>query len=464
MPKLRPYQKEDVLKLSQLKCSACLNEQRTGKTQTALAIAKVQKHKKILIVCPGVALYNWKEQFETWVGRPCIVLDGTPKQREQKLQQWTDGLCITFDTLKLITRIDKTTNKAKKMGELTNILKHQIDMVIVDEFHRARNRKTLVTKALFKLITKVPCRLALTGTPAYAKNEDIWTLLHFLYPNHFPSYYDFINEYFEISMKWTPNGNAQVIGNMFPHKQTKLQTFLLKIATQRKQHDPDVMPWLPQKPTPIPVRLPPSESQTKYLDTLMKYFEAGHVICKLPIDRLIRYRQICQDPHLLDLKGTSAKTEWLEHYYTDYPETPTIIFSGFTSYLELLAKNCPKKCALITGETSAKNRKEIENNFQNGKINYIFINIKAGKESLTLDRAEVMIFLDKFPPSGDIAQASERFTATQESRKNINKKIYELMLKDTYDEQLYEAVRNNLDATDVLNNFEQYLNPQTNAR
>ena len=457
MPKLRPYQKEDVLKLSQLKCSACLNEQRTGKTPTALAIAKVQKHKKILIICPGVALYNWKEQFETWVGRPCIVLDGTPKQRERKLQQWTDGLCITFDTLKLITRIDKPTNKAKKMGELTNIIKHQIDMVIVDEFHRARNRKTLITKALFKLITKVPCRLALTGTPAYAKNEDVWTLLHFLYPEHFPSFYNFINEYFEISMKWTPNGNAQVIGNMFPHKQIKLQHFLHQIATQRKQHDPDVMPWLPEKPTPIPVRLPPSDSQTKYLDTLMKYFEAGHVICKLPIDRLIRYRQICQDPRLLDLKGTSAKTEWLNHYYSDYPETPTIIFSGFTSYLELLAKNCPKKCALITGETSAKNRKEIENNFQNGKINYIFINIKAGKESLTLDRAEVMIFLDKFPPSGDIAQASERFTATQESRKDINKKIYELMLKDTYDEQLYEAVKNNLNTTDVLNNFVQYI-------
>lgn len=457
MPKLRPYQKEDVLKLSQLKCSACLNEQRTGKTPTALVIAKVQQHKKILIICPGVALYNWKEQFETWVGKPCIVLDGTPKQREQKLQNWTDGLCITFDTLKLISRVDKTTEKIKKTGELANILKHDIDMVIVDEFHRARNRKTLTAKALFKLITKIPYRLALTGTPSYAKNEDIWTLLHFLYPEHFNSFYNFIHEYFEISMKWTPNGNAQVIGNMYPEKQSKLQTFLKQIATQRKQHDPDVMPWLPKKPIPIPVLLPPSSKQSEYLDTLMKYFEAGHVVCKLPIDRLIRYRQICQDPRLLDLKGSSSKTEWLKHYYTDYPDTPTIIFSTFTSYLELLAKECPKKCALITGETSAKNRKQIENDFQEGKLNYLFINIKAGKESLTLDRAESMIFLDKFPPSGDILQASERFTATQESRKNINKKIYELILKNTYDEQLYDAVKNSLSATDVLNNFIKYV-------
>ena len=87
MPKLRPYQKEDVIKLSKLKCSACLNEQRTGKTPTALMIIKAQQRKKVLIVCPGSALYKWKEEFELWVGRPCLVLDGTPKQREDKLKQ-----------------------------------------------------------------------------------------------------------------------------------------------------------------------------------------------------------------------------------------------------------------------------------------------------------------------------------------------------------------------------------------
>ena len=67
MPKLRPYQKYDVFKLAQLKCSDCLNEQRTGKTPTALMIMHLQQRKKILIVCPSVAAYNWKEEFETWL-------------------------------------------------------------------------------------------------------------------------------------------------------------------------------------------------------------------------------------------------------------------------------------------------------------------------------------------------------------------------------------------------------------
>lgn len=459
MPEFRPYQKEDIKKLSKLKCSACLNEQRTGKTPTALGIIKAQDHKKVLIVCPGVALYQWKEEFEKWLGRPCIVLDGTPKQRAEKLTHWTDGMCITFDTLKLRNVIDKETGKVKQTGELVNLLHMQgiIDAIIVDEFHRARNRKTKTAKALKKLASQIQHRIALTGTPAYAKNEDIWTMLNFLYPNLFPNYWSFEEEYCAVSTIWTPHGAAKVVTGLKPEKIPKIQNFLNQIATQRKQHDPEVMPWLPDKPVPIKIKLPPTKAQTKHLENLMNYFETDTIICKAPIDRLIRYRQICQDPALLDLKGDSAKTNWVKQYYNDYPERPTIFFSNFTSYLNKLYAECPIKSGLITGATPHEERQKLQKAFQAGEIKYLFINIKAGKESLTLDTGEAMVFLDKFPPAGDISQASERFTATREDRKDIPKTIYELMIKDSYDEQLYQAVEEGKDTTDVLNNFMQYV-------
>jgi SNF2 family DNA or RNA helicase len=282
-------------------------------------------------------------------------------------------------------------------------------------------------------------------------------MLHFLYPKHFNNYWDFIDKYFDVGTKWTPNGMARDIRGMNPHKEKLLQGFLNQIATQRKQHDPDVMPWLPPKPTPIPIRLPATSAQEKHINMLMEFFETDTVICKAVIDRLIRYRQICQDPRLLDLKGGSAKTNWINQYYKDYPEKPTIFFSTFTSYLNLLSSECPYKHALITGDTSHKDRKDIENKFQNGEINNLFINTKAGKENLTLDRAEVIVFLDQYPPAGDISQASERFTATQESRKDIPKTIYNLMIRDSYDEQLYQAVAEGKTTTDVLNSFMEYL-------
>ena len=467
MPKLRPYQKEDVLKLAKLKCTACLNEQRTGKTPTSLMTMYVQGNQKILIVCPGTAMYDWKEKFELWLGRPCIVLDGTPKQRKKKLAEWTDGLVITYDTLKIINHYDpadkdlpkKKKKVTHKTGELTNLLHHKgtIDAIIVDEFHRARNRKTLTAKSLYKIATIIPNRMALTGTPAYSSNEDIWSMLHFLYPEKFKNYWEFIDEYFKISMKWTPNGMARDIGEMRPEKEKKLQQFLGLIATQRKQHDPDVMPWLPDKPEPKWIKLPPTKHQEKHLETLMKFFETDNLICKTTLDRLVRYRQICQDPRLLNLKGGSAKTQWLNQFYKDYPDTPTIVFSNFTSYLELLASECPNSCALITGNTPNKDRKAIEQKFQNGEIQTLFINIKAGKETLTLDRAEHKIFLDVFPPVGDITQASSRFTATSEERKSIPKTIWYLMLKDTFDEEIYLGLEQDKSTTDILNDFTKYI-------
>ena len=465
MPKLRPYQKQDVLKLSKLKCVACLNEQRTGKTPTALMITHIQARKKVLIVCPSVAAYDWKEKFEEWLDRPCLVLDGTPKQREEKLKQWTDGLVITYDTLKIINHYDPTTKEkpkkerkvTHKTGELLHLLKHQIDAIIVDEFHRARNRKTLTAKSLYKIATIIPYRIALTGTPAYSKNEDIWSMLHFLYPDKFKNYWEFIDEYFEVRLKWTPNGMAREFDKMRPEKETKLQLFLSKIATQRKQSDPDVMPWLPEKPIPRKIKLPATPYQQKHLEMLMEYFETDTLICKNTLDRLIRYRQICQDPRLLGLKGGGAKTNWVNQWYKDYPDKPTLFFSNFTGYLELLAKECPTSYALITGNTKLKDRKEIERKFQNGEIQTLFINIKAGKESLTLDQAEALIFLDEYPPIGDILQASERFTATCEERKDIPKDIYALMIKDTFDEEIYYALEESKSETDILNSFQNYI-------
>ena len=465
MPNLRPYQRQDVLKLAKLKCTACLNEQRTGKTPTALMITKLQCRKKILIVCPGVAAYDWKDKFELWLKRPCIVLDGTPKQRQNQLTQWTDGLVITFDTLKQrqhYAKEDKDKPKKERKietitGELDNILKHQIDAVIVDEFHRAKNKNTATTKALFALTKHIPYRIALTGTPAYTSNADIWTMLHFLYPEKFKSYWAFIDEYFYVTTHWTPHGYARDIGKFKPEKEKKLQLFLNKIATQRKQHDPDVMPWLPEKPEPIHINIPATAKQKHHLEMLQEYFETETVICKQPIDRLIRYRQICQDPRLLGLKGEGAKTNWLNQYYIEYPDKPTLCFSNFTGYLELLANECPTTHALITGNTSKKERKEIEQKFQNGQIQTLFINIKAGKESLTLDRAEDIIFLDEFPPIGDILQASERFTATSESKKDIPKQIFALTIRDTFDEQIYYALQERKTETDIFNNFVKYL-------
>ena len=99
-------------------------------------------------------------------------------------------------------------------------------------------------------------------------------------------------------------------------------------------------------------------------------------------------------------------------------------------------------------------------------IQTLFLNIKAGKESLTLDRAEAMIFLDKYPPIGSIEQAEDRFIASTEEKAHKAHKIVELMIADTFDEQIYKLLEKRKSETDIINNYANYIKERskTNER
>lgn len=462
MLELRPYQKADVQKLKEFDCVGILNQQRTGKTPTSLILCNEKKYNKILIVCPGSMLYKWKSEFENWLKRPCIVLDGTPVQRAKKLAEWkSDGLCITYDTLKLINRTDKETNKTKKSGELLNIIKARPDAIIVDEFHRARNPKTLLAKSLFKLTNHIPYRIALTGTPAYGKDLDVFSLIKFLYPNNIGTFTEFKEKHCDFAPIYTPRGVIQKPYRIKPESVKKIQKFLNKIAVQRKQSDPEVMPWLPAKPIPELIKLPISEEQNKMMYNMEKYFETDGVLVQGVLDRVVRYRQILIDPRLIvNTKKKSPKTEWLLNYLKDYKETPSIYFTWFTSYLYLLKPdldNLNIKYAIIEGSTPKITREKYVQQFQNGEIDHLFLQIQTGKEGLTLDRAEHLIFLDQLQPAGDLDQAVERITATTEERAQIPKKVFKLIMQDSLEEAIEETIQLGLSSTDAYNNYMQYL-------
>jgi SNF2 family DNA or RNA helicase len=155
------------------------------------------------------------------------------------------------------------------------------------------------------------------------------------------------------------------------------------------------------------------------------------------------------------LEGGSPKTEWLLQYVKDYPDRPTLVFSKFTSYLNKVAALLP--CRLIVGATKVERRKEYCQEFQQGKINLLLLNIDAGKESLTLDRAEAIIFLDKYPPVGDIAQAEDRFVSTTEDKADKDHLIYELCLEGTYDEDIFKLIAARFSETDIINNWKTFI-------
>lgn len=447
---LRPYQIEDIQFLSQLPCAGIFNEQRTGKTPTILKVMYLRRLRKVLVICPASALYQWQAEYDKWLQRPCIVLEGTAKKREKLLTQWTYGAVVSYETFKQINKQGKT------YGMLQVILKEKPEAIILDEAHRIKNPKSAIAQALFQTIPHVSNRYALTGTLSSNKPYEAYSILHWLYPQKFKTYWTFINEYFETErMHNYTSGRAYIeIGHFKSGKERELQEYLTTISVQRKRKD--VMPWLPKKDY-LRVRLPVTQEQKKYLYELEEYFETGGIVTQGILDRLVRYRQICLHPGLLQLAGGSPKLEWIQAYLKDYPEQFIIIFSKFTSFIRLMDQAIEKKKGVIVGDTPVKERQLLKTEFQSGNINLLLINTDAGKESLTLDKAETAIFTDKYPPASDILQAEDRFVATTEEKASKSHLIIELMMAGTYDERLYDLVQQNIRETDILNDYNKYL-------
>lgn len=445
--KLRPYQREDVDFLKSLPSAGCFNEQRTGKTPTAICTVLEQDFNKVLIVCPKTALYPWVEEYKHWSGMPAKAVTGTPAKKQTIVEDWTDGaLVISYGSLK------PTKNSS---GLLDIILLQQPEACILDEAHRIKDRKSANAKAAFTLSRFIPYKLALTGTPAPNKPDEVWSILHFLFPKLFKSYWNFVNEFLIVRERYGTNGSFKNIEGIRPDKVQALQSTLNQYATQRKRKD--VMPWLPDKEYQR-ISLPPTPEQEKYLTELRDFWETEDLVTQAVLDRLIRYRQICLHPALVGLKGKSPKLEWVVDYIEDYPNRPTLLFSKFTSFIHILDEKLKKvPHALIIGKTSAAKRAEAISDFQNGKINLLLINIDAGKEAITVDRAEAAIFTDKFPPVGDIEQAEDRFVATTQDKAHKPHVIYELVMQGTYDEQVYELLEKRAASVDAINNFKAYM-------
>ena len=439
--KLRPYQIEDAEFLAQLDACACFNEQRTGKTPTSLYVCELKGLKKILIVCPATAIYPWVDAVAYWSGKPAVAYVGTRKRRKQLLAKWEYALVASLDTVK---ELDDGKKK-----EIYQLLACHPDGIIVDEAHRIGHHDTERSKAIYAVRTHISFRLALTGSPAIGISKDVWGILHFLYPKTFGSYWKFIGQFYHTWKMFGFHGKEyQEVGEMLPYMIPTMQGILARISTQRKRKD--IMAWLPAVDRQI-VRLPATPQQTKHLRDLKEMWETEHVVTQGTLDRLIRYRQVCLDPVLLGFKEPSPKTEWVRQYLKDYPERPTILFSKFTQYLIHL--QILTDAPMICGATTLKQRKKICDDFQAGKTNFLLLNLDACKESITLDRAEAAIFTDKYPPIGDIDQAEDRFVATTLARANKPHTIYDLVIRDSYDEDIIKMLAQRKEETDIINDY-----------
>ena len=130
---------------------------------------------------------------------------------------------------------------------------------------------------------------------------------------------------------------------------------------------------------------------------------------------LTRLRQLALYPRLLfdDIEVPSSKMqatiEIVEEARSN--QQPVLIFSAFTSALDLLEESFRKvgmRTLKLTGSTPKEKRKQFVETFQKGNVDVFLISLKAGGAGLHLTAASIVIHLDPWWNLSAQNQATDR--------------------------------------------------------
>lgn len=143
---------------------------RDAKRMRKVRRAGSQWYPRVLIVCPGSLIQNWRNELNRWGWWYVDIYHGPGK--EDVLQAAKAGRLEIMIT---------TYVTYKKMREAVNQV--EWDCVVADECHVLKDRRSETTQAM-DCINSL-CRIGLTGTAIQNKYEELWTLLNWTNPGHF---------------------------------------------------------------------------------------------------------------------------------------------------------------------------------------------------------------------------------------------------------------------------------------
>jgi SNF2 family DNA or RNA helicase len=349
--------------------------------------------------------------------------------------------------------------------------------MVLDEAQYIKNHATKASRAVRSVNARH--RFALTGTPIENRLSELWSIFDFLMPGILGSYAHF-RERFEMPIL-SDDEEAQ----------GKLQAFVGPFILRRLKAD--VLKDLPDKIENVIAV--PLEGEQRHLyaaleqrlrATLLKQRDIEFATGKIQIlAQLTRLRQACCDPRLLysnvgeneveanakawgmpartleesqeatakrELaasasstasgrkirKVPSAKLDAIEELVSSCQDAgrKMLIFSQFTSYLDLIAERLRAGGVdydVITGATPKKRRVELVDQFNRDDTPVFLISLKAGNTGLNLTGACVVVHADPWWNAAAQDQATDRAHRIGQTQ-DVN--VYQIVAKDTIEERI----------------------------
>jgi len=181
----------------------------TGKTWLALYTAlTIWGCKNVLVVCPNPVIDSWKEQIEEHTDFKYSLLTGTKAQRLLKQNMDTPLHIINYEGLqtlwgkkvqKLVIEKGVRRKVNKTVVDDFAVLSSMYDCIVVDEVHRCKNPKALVTLLCRALGKHARYAIVMTGTPLTRDQRDLWAEFSVLDNGATlgTNYWAYVNTYFK---------------------------------------------------------------------------------------------------------------------------------------------------------------------------------------------------------------------------------------------------------------------------
>ena len=330
------------------------------------------------------------------------------------------------------------------------------DLAVLDEAQYIKNASARTAQAARRL--NADRRLCLTGTPIENNLQDIWSLFEFTMPGFLGDEASFREQTARLS---DDEGEAAFAAILRDRLRRRLAPFVLR---RRKE---EVLPDLPAKSEVVhAVAMTPAqadlyadvreEARQAVRDAVRDQGPGGARMCILT--QLLRLRQVCCDPRLLERGDGPAASAADSAKLTAFLDlmaqlqaqgSRTLVFSQFTSMLALISDALRaegRDHLILTGET--EDRARLVERFQAGECPIFLISLRAGGVGLNLTAADSVIHYDPWWNPAVERQATDRSHRLGQTKPVF---VYKLIVDDSIESKIQELQRTKLElARDLL--------------
>jgi SNF2 family DNA or RNA helicase len=442
---LFPHQRAGVAFLSTARRALLADEPGLGKTaQTIRTLRTMSRTEQVfpaLIACPNTLKKNWKREFGMWWPEARVqVIGGSAGQRRKQFDTEADVYVINWESLRSHSKLasygsialarctdcgghDESVTQNRCEVHKRELNEIDFKAVVADEIHRSKDPKSKQTRALWAATGDADIRFALTGTPIANNVLDLWSILHWLSPDEWPSKTRWIDRMIDTMLN--AFGGMMVIG-VKPHMNDEFYATIN--PRMRRMLKARVLPWLPpvlKERRDVEMSTKQKKAYKQMLEVMIAELEDGTAVVApsalTQTTRLLQFASSYAEIDIDEITGEmrtvltepSCKVDALmdDIKSGDFGDDSVAVCAVSRQLIELLSKaltDAKIPHGLITGAQNEDERQKAVDDFQSGKIKWILFTAQAGGVGITLTAARRMVMLQRPWSLVDYKQALDR--------------------------------------------------------